>query len=46
MGVMKNTPYDDGEAPWDLEDGTINMKLKEEYDVNREVILHGDEEGI
>lgn len=42
---LHNMPFTDEDAPWLMSDGTVNIPLKEEYILNKDIILQDFEEG-
>lgn len=45
LGQLQDMPFDEENAPWKMDDGTIDFDLKEEYMINSSVIRHNSEEG-
>lgn len=44
---LQEFPFNDhDDAPWIMSDGSVDIQLKEEYILNKDIILHEFEEGV
>lgn len=44
-GDLQRMPFDHTDVPWMMDDGSIDVEMKIEYDLNIDLILHKSEEG-
>ena len=44
-GDLQDVPFSEENAPWRSIDGDLDIKMKQEYEINKDVILHKSEEG-